>query len=63
MRGFKVHTLVPFYVLAGAALVVALVIPTWCAWGPTIVINPTRSEPMGFYRVVSHERRRISAAA
>jgi conjugative transfer signal peptidase TraF len=55
MRRLKVHTRVPLYVLAGVALSVALVTRTWRDWGPNIVINPTPSEPMGFYCVVSHE--------
>ena len=55
MRGLTVHTRFPFYVLAGTALIVALVTFTWRDWGPNIVINPTPSEPMGFYRIVSRE--------
>jgi len=54
MRRFKVHTRAPFYVLAGATLGVAAVVLTWRYWGPDIVINPTPSEPPGFYRVVLH---------
>jgi conjugative transfer signal peptidase TraF len=51
----RVHTRVPLYVLAGAALGIASVVLTWRFWGPDIVVNPTRSEPMGFYRIVSHD--------
>ena len=55
MKPLRVHTRVPFYVLIGAAPIVGLVSLTWRDWGPDIVINPTHSEPMGFYRVVSHK--------
>jgi conjugative transfer signal peptidase TraF len=51
----RIHTYAPFYVLAGAALGTSLIVATWPHWGPSIVINSTRSEPMGFYRLVSHE--------
>jgi conjugative transfer signal peptidase TraF len=55
MRSLAVNTRVPFYVLAGSALIVALVTFTWRDYGPDLVINPTPSEPMGFYRVVSRK--------
>src|ERR1700686_4457530 len=51
----RIRTYVPFYVVAGAALVAALIVATWPHWGPSLVINSTRSEPRGFYRLVSHE--------
>jgi conjugative transfer signal peptidase TraF len=52
---FRVQTRVPLYVLAAAALGSAFVVLTWRHWGPEIVVNPTRSEPMGFYRIVPHD--------
>jgi conjugative transfer signal peptidase TraF len=55
MTRLQIHTHVPFYVLAGGALAVALVVLTWRSWGPTIIVNATRSEPLGFYRIISHE--------
>ena len=55
MTVLRIRTYVPFYVVAGAALVAALIVATWPQWGPSLVINSTRSEPRGFYRLVSHE--------
>jgi len=55
MRRLTVHTRIPFYVLAAAALSVAVIVRAWGQWGPAIVINSTPSEPMGFYHMVSHE--------
>jgi conjugative transfer signal peptidase TraF len=52
---FRLQTYVPLYVLAAAALGTAFVVLTWRFWGPEIVVNPTRSEPMGFYRIVPHD--------
>jgi conjugative transfer signal peptidase TraF len=51
----RIHTYAPFYVLAGAALGISLIVATWPHWGPSLLINATRSEPTGFYRLVSHE--------
>jgi conjugative transfer signal peptidase TraF len=53
----RIYTRVPLYVLAGAALCIASVVLTWRYWGPDIIVNPTRSEPMGFYRILLHEVR------
>lgn len=49
-----IHTYAPFYVIAAVALGTALVLVLWPHWGPSLVINVTRSEPLGFYRLVSH---------
>jgi conjugative transfer signal peptidase TraF len=51
----RIHTYAPFYFFAGAALGTALIVATWSHWGPSMVVNITRSEPRGFYRLVSHE--------
>lgn len=48
------HTRMPFYVMACAAVGVTLLSLSWRSIGVPIVINPTVSEPMGFYRVVNH---------
>ena len=48
------HTVIPFWVMGMAALVVSIGVIAWRAWGPTILINETPSEPMGFYRLVRH---------
>jgi len=48
------HTRMPFYVMACATVGVTLLSVTWRSIGVPIVINPTVSEPMGFYRIVNH---------
>ncbi len=48
------HTRMPFYVMACAAVGVTLLSLTWPFIDVPIVINPTVSEPVGFYRIVSH---------
>ena len=55
MTVLRIRTYAPFYVVAGAALSTALIVATWPHWGPSLVINSTRSEPRGFYRLVPHE--------
>jgi len=55
VSALRVHTVVPFYVLAVATLLITLIVFAWPRWGPRIVVNPTRSEPMGLYRVVPRE--------
>lgn len=50
----KVYTVTPFVVMAAAAFVVSVTAGIFKAWGPRIVINETRSEPQGFYRVIAH---------
>jgi conjugative transfer signal peptidase TraF len=55
MTLLKVHTRVPIYVLLGAAFGVAVVAAIARAWGPRLVINATRSEPMGLYRLRPQE--------
>lgn len=37
-----------------AVLAVSLVVTVWRRFGPTILINETPSEPMGFYHLVPH---------
>ncbi len=48
------HTVAPFFVTGIAALLMALVVIAWKRFGPTILINETPSEPVGFYRLVGH---------
>jgi conjugative transfer signal peptidase TraF len=48
----KVHTVAPFFVMGFAAILVALAVILWMRFGPTILINETPSEPVGFYRIV-----------
>lgn len=50
----KIHTAVPFFVMGLAAVVVSITVLAWREWGPTILINETPSEPVGFYRLVAH---------
>jgi conjugative transfer signal peptidase TraF len=50
----KVHTVAPFFVMGIAALVVTLAVSVWKQFGPTILINETPSEPLGFYRLIAH---------
>jgi conjugative transfer signal peptidase TraF len=50
----KIHTTVPFYVMGMAAILVSMAVLTWQRFGPTILINETPSEPVGFYRLVAH---------
>jgi conjugative transfer signal peptidase TraF len=57
MRRPKVHTVVPICTFVGAALCVTVIVASWREWGPRLLINATRSEPMGFYRLISHEQR------
>ena len=48
------HTRMPLYVMACAAVGVTLLSLTGRFVGVSIVINPTVSEPVGFYRIVNH---------
>jgi conjugative transfer signal peptidase TraF len=57
MRRWTVHTRVPAFVALSAASAIAFLLATWRAWGPAILINTTRSEPFGLYRLVPHEPR------
>jgi conjugative transfer signal peptidase TraF len=50
----KMHTAAPFAVMGIAALMVALAATAWKRLGPTILINETPSEPVGFYRLIPH---------
>ncbi len=50
----QVKTWVPLWVTSLAAIAMVAGVQTWSRWGPTIVINPTVSEPLGFYRMVTH---------
>jgi conjugative transfer signal peptidase TraF len=50
----KVHTVVPFVVMSSTAVLVSITVLILRHWGPTLLINETRSEPLGFYRLVSH---------
>ena len=54
MRLPVVHTRVPFLVMAIAAVLIPMTTLAWEVVGPTILINETRSEPVGFYRLVAH---------
>jgi conjugative transfer signal peptidase TraF len=49
-----VHTAVPFGVMAIGAILIPLTVRAWTAWGPTMLINETPSEPVGLYRLVAH---------
>jgi conjugative transfer signal peptidase TraF len=51
---YRVQTLVPFYVMGIAAVLVPLTVRGWMSFGPTILVNETPSEPLGFYRLVGH---------
>jgi len=55
MRRLQIHTATPFVVMAVAIVLVLVARLTWSAFGPTILINGTPSEPIGFYRLVAHE--------
>jgi conjugative transfer signal peptidase TraF len=44
-------------VITGIAISMTLVCSTWGFWGPQIIVNPTVSEPQGFYRLVSRSVR------
>ena len=48
------HTRMPLYVMACAAVGVTLLSLSWRSMGVLIVLNPTASEPTGFYRIVIH---------
>lgn len=48
------HTRVPFMVMGLAAIIVAFSVRVWKAYGPTLLINETPSEPLGVYRLVEH---------
>jgi conjugative transfer signal peptidase TraF len=50
----KVHSVAPFIMMGVAALVVILAVTVWKRFGPTILINETPSEPLGFYRLTRH---------
>jgi conjugative transfer signal peptidase TraF len=50
----KVHTVAPFVVMGIAAILVTLAVTVWKRFGPTILINETPSEPVGFYRLIQH---------
>jgi len=52
-----VQTTVPFYVMGIAAVLVSITVFVWKQWGPSILINETPSEPVGFYRLVELEER------
>lgn len=49
-----VRTWMPLWVMALGATGMVIVTQTWVSWGTPIVINPTVSEPLGFYRMVTH---------
>jgi type IV secretory pathway protease TraF len=55
MRLPKIHTPVPFFVMGIAAVLVPMMALVWKAFGPTMLINETPSEPVGFYRLVPHD--------
>lgn len=57
MRRLKVRTAVPIYLFVCVSLCVAVIVATWREWGPRLLINATRSEPFGLYRLVPHEPR------
>jgi conjugative transfer signal peptidase TraF len=48
------RTRVPFVVMGLAAILVTLSVRLWKAYGPTLLINETASEPLGVYRLVEH---------
>jgi conjugative transfer signal peptidase TraF len=50
----KMHSAAPIYVMGIAFLVVSLSVTLWKRFGPTVLINETPSESVGFYRLVSH---------
>ena len=50
----KIHSAAPFYAMGIAFLAVSLVVTLWKRFGPTVLINETPSEPVGFYRLVPH---------
>jgi conjugative transfer signal peptidase TraF len=54
MRRFQIHTATPLVVMAMMSVLVLVVRLSWSAFGPTILINGTPSEPVGFYRLVGH---------
>ncbi len=55
MKVPTLHTPLPFFVMAIAAVLVPMTMLVWQAYGPTILINETPSEPTGFYRLVAHQ--------
>jgi conjugative transfer signal peptidase TraF len=50
----NVKTWVPVIVMVVAAGMVSAGVLSWRRIGPSILINETRSEPLGLYRVVAH---------
>jgi conjugative transfer signal peptidase TraF len=50
-----IQTPVPFFVMGIAAVLVPMMALVWKAFGPTMLINETPSEPVGFYRLVRHD--------
>jgi len=56
VSALKVHTTVPFYVMGLAGVLVSILVLTVELGGPKLLINETPSEPVGFYRLVVHER-------
>jgi conjugative transfer signal peptidase TraF len=48
------RTRVPFIVMGLVAIVVFIGVRAWKAYGPTLLINETPSEPVGLYRLVEH---------
>jgi conjugative transfer signal peptidase TraF len=50
----KVQTAAPFFVMSIAAVLVSMAVMIFKHFGPTLLINETRSEPLGFYRLVRH---------
>ena len=50
----RLRTRAPIYVMAFVAVVVTALSLAWRTFGIPIVINPTVSEPQGFYRIVAH---------
>jgi conjugative transfer signal peptidase TraF len=49
--------MVPFWVMGIAAVLIPAAAFAMRAWGPTLLINETRSEPRGLYRLVAHAAR------
>jgi conjugative transfer signal peptidase TraF len=49
------QTAVPFVVMGLAAALVPLTALAWRSYGPTLLINETPSEPVGFYHLVAHQ--------
>jgi conjugative transfer signal peptidase TraF len=49
------HTKTPFVVMLLTAVVLALSVTSFKRFGPTVLINQTRSEPLGFYRLLARK--------